>query len=336
MPILLTADPGLEDVVLAELSELGYRGEARPYGFAGLVATEGPAGPLFRLRSVHHLIEERAHLRLPGPRLEDAVAALSRVAFPELGPRASFAVRVRRRGEHGFKSPELERALGAVLVERYRAPVNLTAPRFLVRVDLFGDRALVGLQLTQRPLSKRYPKRYAPPAALKTTVAYGLLRLARVEDGGRFLDAFTGSGTIAIEAAQVFPRLAVDAVDKNPRALEGAAQNAEAAGVAGRVRFLAGDARRLLAFLPPGYDAIAANPPYGRRLGRGEDLRALYARFLDQVAGLLCPGGRLAMLAKKRGMLVRLVRERPGLRLLHQRVVELGGLYVGLFLIERR
>ncbi len=336
MPLLLTADPGLEDVVLAELADRGLAGEARPYGYAGLVRTEGDAAGLLDLRSVHHLIRERAHLTLPGRGLGDAVAALSRVAFPELAGGASFAVRVHRRGEHGFKSPDLERALGAVLVERYRAPVDLEAPDLPIRVDLFDRRALVGIQLTRAPLSRRYPKVYAPPAALKTTVAYGLLRLAGVGGRGRLLDPFTGSGTVAIEAAQAFPGVAVVALDIRPRAVAGAQANAAAAGVAGAVRFLRADARRLVGVLPPGFDWIVANPPFGRRLGRDLDLRALYARFLDQAALLLRPGGRLVFLAKRRGMAARLVAERPALRLRHRRVVELGGLYVGLFLVERR
>ncbi len=335
MALLLTADPGFEDVVLAELADRGYRGEARPYGYAGLVRTDADVAGIEGLRSIHHAVFERASCLLPSTDLGSAVRTLAGVPFPELGPETTFAVRVHRRGDHGFKSPDLERALGAALVERYQAPVDLENPRVLVRVDLFEARALVGVQLTRAPLSRRYRKVYAPPAALKTTVAYGLLRLAGVRGEGRLLDAFTGSGTIAIEAAQVFPGVRVVAVDKNPRAVAGAAANAAAAGVAGRIHFLVADARKLIGQLPPGFDWIVANPPYGRRLGRSEDLRALYARFLDQAAVILKPGGRLVLLAKRRGMTVRLVRERPALRLRHLRVVELGGLYVGLLLIER-
>jgi len=333
--LLLTADPGLEDVVLAELADRGYRGEARPYGYAGLVRTNADAAEIGSLRSIHHAIVERASRLLSSTDLGSAVRAIADVPFPELGPAVSFAVRVHRRGDHGFKSPDLERALGSALVERYRAPVDLENPRVLIRVDLFGARALVGLQLTRAPLSRRYRKVYAPPAALKTTVAYGLLRLAGVRGEGRLLDAFTGSGTIAIEAAQVFPGIRVVAVDKNPRAVAGAVANAASAGVEGRIRFLVADARKLAERLSPGFDWIIANPPYGRRLGRNEDLRALYGRFFDQASLILNPGGRLVLLAKRRGMAVRLVQERPELRLRHLRVVELGGLYVGLLLIER-
>ena len=330
---LLTADPGLEDVVLDELAERGARGERGP--LPGLVFAEGAReGDLLALRSVHHVVRPLAEGELGGSGLEDALRALGGVPVPGLGPGVSFAVRVFRRGEHGFKSPELERALGAVLVRRYRAPVELEDPDLLVRVDLFDRRFLLGLQLTRRPLSLRYPKVYAPPAALKTTVAYGMLRLLGVE-GERLLDAFTGSGTIAIEAAQAFG-LEVWGLDKNPKAVAGARENAAAAGVAGRVRFLFGDARRLLEHFAPGsFDYVVANPPYGKRLGRSENLFWLYHDFLRSAHAVLRPGGRLALLVLKRGWVDRILRRVGGFSLVHRRVIEVGGLYPGLFVLRR-
>ncbi len=337
MRLLLTADPGLEDVAASEAGEKGYAPLAtRPHGYGGLllVEGEGPA-PLLSLRSVHHVAERLGEGVLPGRGLEDALSALLPLDLPELAAGASFAVRVHRRGEHAFRSPELERALGARLVARYGAPVDLENPDLLLRVDLFQDRFFVSRQLTRRPLSRRYPKVYAPPAALKTTVAYGLLRLMGVRGPGRLLDAFTGSGTIAIEAAQAFPDLEVMGLDKNPRAVEGARANAAAAGVTG-VRFFHGDARRLEAFEDESLDYLTANPPYGRRLGRQENLRALYARFLAEAERVLRPGGRLGLLVQRRGWIDPLLRKRPALRRRHVRVVELGGLFVGLFVLERR
>ena len=330
-------DPGLEDVTRAELAERGLSGTPRPYGYAGLVLAEAPAAePLFSLRSVHHVVEDLGRARLSGRGLEDALSALDPFAIPGLGPNTSFAVRVHRRGSHGFQSPELERAYGAVLVERYRAPVNLTAPDLLVRVDLFEDALFLGLQLTRRPLSIRYPKVYAPPAALKTSVAYGLLRLLELKAGDRLLDAFTGSGTLAIEAAQAFSPAEVVGIDKNPNAVAGARKNAGVAGVSESIRFLNADARFLEQFFPKSvFDVVVANPPYGKRLGRSENLYRLYLDFLRSAKTVLRPGGRLGVLVLKRGWMDRLVREVGGFSLLHRRVIELGGLYPGYFVYRR-
>ncbi len=336
MRFLLTADPGLEDVTLDELRERGLSGEARPYGYGGLLFAEAPeAAPLFALRSVHHVVRFLGHAHLSAPTLEAALGALSRFSLPGLGPGVRFAVRVYRRGKHDFKSPELERAYGAVLVERYRAPVDLERPELRVRVDLFEDALFLGIQLTDRALSLRYPKVYAPPASLKTSVAFGLLHLLGARRG-RLFDAFTGSGTIAIEAAQAFPGLEVLGIDKNPKAVLGARENARAAGVAERVHFARGDARRLSeAFGEGSFEFVVANPPYGKRLGRSENLFRLYLEFFAEARRVLRPGGRLGFLVLKRGWVDRIARRVGGYRLLRRRVLEIGGLYPGYFVFER-
>ena len=67
--------------------------------------------------------------------------------------------------------------------------------------------------------------------------------------------------------------------DGDPRMIELARANAEAAGVAGLVEFRSGDARELVR--PAGSDTglVIANPPYGERLGERDALAPLYRAF---------------------------------------------------------
>jgi ribosomal protein L3 glutamine methyltransferase len=76
----------------------------------------------------------------------------------------------------------------------------------------------------------------------------------------RVLDLCTGSGCLAILAAQHFPNAQVDAVDISKGAVEVAAQNVAAYGLEDRLTLFRGDL-----FAPLGdarYDLIISNPPY--------------------------------------------------------------------------
>ena len=74
------------------------------------------------------------------------------------------------------------------------------------------------------------------------------------------LDLCTGSGCLAILAAQMFPGAAVDAVDLSPAALEVARKNVDHFGLGERLELLHGD---LFAPLEGRtYDLIITNPPY--------------------------------------------------------------------------
>jgi ribosomal protein L3 glutamine methyltransferase len=74
------------------------------------------------------------------------------------------------------------------------------------------------------------------------------------------LDLCTGSGCLAVLAAQAFPRARVDAADLSRGALAVARRNVAQHGLRGRVRLMKSD---LMAGLGKSrYDLIVCNPPY--------------------------------------------------------------------------
>src|SRR5436190_16627846 len=62
---------------------------------------------------------------------------------------------------------------------------------------------------------------------------------------GRVLDVGAGPGRIAIRIAKLNPALSVDAIDLSRSMLDLAAANAERQGVAQRIRFSVGDAKKI-------------------------------------------------------------------------------------------
>lgn len=346
-----TTNPGLEDIAAeefaAQLQDAGLAGadlQLRPWDLAGHVLARHPGSfaelwPLLsQMRSIHHLLRPLHSFSLPPTEPLAAIQEhLREVEISGLLEARSFRVTTQRTGSHGFSSLDVQREAGAVLVERCGRPVDLDDPGLEVRVDVHGQTCLVGLQLTPAALSKRHPRPYLPRATLRANVAYALLHLARLTgEPGALLDPFCGSGTILLEAATVVPQLELYGSDLDPRAVEGARRNLQVAGLADLVHLQQADACRLCQVYPGArFRAIVTNPPYGVRLGLHLDFSSFYRVFLEQAMEVLAPGGRLVLLVWKHAVFGRMLHRLAGFRVLHQRVVETGGIFPRVFVLER-
>ena len=151
-----------------------------------------------------------------------------------------------------------------------------------------------------------------PRPETEVLVSEAVAHLRSLRRPGRMWDACTGSGCVAIAAARHVPDVSVLATDVSPAAVELAAGNAAAHGLAGRVRCRVAD----LLEVPDDcedwrrVDFLSANPPYvadGEAVDetvRHEPAVAVFAggdglekiRPLIGSAGeLLVAGGKLAM-----------------------------------------
>lgn len=230
----------------------------------------------------------------------------------------------------------------------WRPDVDRTDPDVRVWVHLAGDRAAVGADSTGEPLSHRGYRPRGGPAPLAETLAAGILMLSGYDGSMPLLDPMCGTGTLAIEAALIATATApgvhrrfacerwhflpaetlaaaraearsrvrpaacpIVGRDVDPRAVAAAAANARAAGVGDSIVVGSGDVRKLE--IPgPGW-LIVANPPYGQRLGAGEDLGALY-RDLGEALYRDAAGCTAWLLAGDRE-LIKAIRLRPSRRI---------------------
>ncbi|MFP4329344.1 MAG: methyltransferase [Alkalispirochaetaceae bacterium] len=350
----LTLDPGLEDIVAAEAQErfaaagIGVETTLRPLDLPGHVELSVSGDPpqveplLRQLRGAYYAVRLAGSAELaPGEEpLGPVLRKLREIELPELEEAGSFRVRSRRVGEHSFSSPEVERESGTVLHQRFGTAVKLEEPECTVRVDVTGAVARIGVLATPEALSRRYPWVWRPRVTLRTTIAYGMLRLGafdKLPSGGRLYDPFCGSGTIPIEAASLRDDLEILGSDYDEQSVEGARANAAACGLADRVALFGANALERSKTVEPGsVSAIVTNPPFGVRMAKETNMRAFYHAFLREAATLLKPEGRLVILVGKRRKNFNEAVDGPAsFAVRHVRVIEFGGIYPGIFVLER-
>lgn len=127
----------------------------------------------------------------------------------------------------------------------------------------------------------------------------------------RIVDIGTGSGAIAVALAAHLPEASITATDISLVALMLARRNAERNGVAGRIRFAAGDL--LASVTGEQFDLIVSNPPYvaendrtslavevreyepAQALFAGTEGLAVYRRLIPKAFTALVPGGFLVL-----------------------------------------
>lgn len=247
-----------------------------------------------------------------------------------------------------------------------RPSVDKNGPDLRVHVHLFRDRATLAVDCGGESLHKRGWRRSQGRAPLPEPLAAAGVLASEWDGRAPLLDPFCGSGTIAIEAALIAgdvapglfrerfgferweehdarrwtrlrdeararvahrPKTRILATDVDPERVEDARVNAEAAGVAEQIELAVADARELTP--RRGWNAtLVTNPPWGSRVGEGDDLVDLYQRFGERLREH-CAGYRLALFSGDR----RLTRA-LGLQRLERRAITHGGVALELVLAD--
>jgi len=144
-----------------------------------------------------------------------------------------------------------------------------------------------------------------------------MVRCANIRPGARIADPFCGSGTLLLEALEVYEKkLQCTGLDVSRRSVEGARQNALAEGCSPEIcHFVCTDARGLRRHLTDdSLDAIITNLPWGVQTGHKNvnDLQTMYEIFLRTSWYVLKDGGRIVMFVLRGLQLTRIVRKLGG------------------------
>jgi len=206
--------------------------------------------------------------------------------------------RVRVYGEAG---EEEERAIISTIASRVGGKVSLESPDSEVTAYVDGGGAETYLAISspksmRQDWSKRRPRSRAffHPSAIFPKLSRALVNFSGVQAGGDFLDPFSGTGSLLIEASIIGAEpVGVDVARKMVR---GARRNALKYGQPwlGVVR---GDSRSLPIRQ---VDAIATDIPYGRASSAGGVESSELLSSLTRVAADVLPsGGKLVVMHPK-------------------------------------
>jgi len=312
---------GLEALVGEELQRLSF---PDPVVENGRVRFGGGPAELARaclwLRTADRVVLRLAEF--PAPDFDALYQGVQAVRWEEFLPEdARLVVSARSHRSRLTALPAcqatVKKAMVQALRRRYpRERFPESGPLYAVDLALDRDQAVLSLDATGEGLHRRGYRRRAGLAPLRETLAAALVLLSRWEPSRPLADPLCGSGTIAIEAAQLGlglapgrlrrfaaeswphlpqsvwnearaqarvsaqgpgPSMSLQASDRDEGMVRVARENARAAGVERAVRFRVQPAEEFRSDEP--YGCLICNPPYGERTGEAGEVEELYRRL---------------------------------------------------------
>ncbi|MEP4052500.1 MAG: class I SAM-dependent RNA methyltransferase [Litorimonas sp.] len=316
--IFLVTLPGLEEFLLAEAREQGFK---KPKAISGGVLIQGGWSEVWRanlvLRGASKVLarigEFRAHHLA---QLDKHARNFPWADFLAPGHSVKVEVSTNRKSEI-YHSGAAEQRFERAIAETFGARIadRLEDTDILVKVRIARNLVIISLETSGTALHKRGYKQAMGKAPLRETIAAMTLRACGYKRKEPLLDPMCGSGTYPIEAAEIAGNLMAgrersfafeklvsynpEAVkkmkedwftrepvshfygyDKNANVIESAKANAARAGVGDACQFAAGPLSKLQPPEgPPGL--VMVNPPYGERIGNKKELLGLYREFGD-------------------------------------------------------
>ena len=159
----------------------------------------------------------------------------------------------------------------------------------------------VGAQLTARPLSLRDYKVENIKGGMNPTIAYAVNTLCSLDSAKSYLNIFSGSATLLIEAGLLNPKLKFLGFDKDKKSNSLAIQNITKAGLIRSIQIKTADI-----FEKPDFgkfDVITSDLPFGMLVSKDDDLEKVYQAFVEYCENALNPGGKLVVYTSEHELL---------------------------------
>lgn len=209
--LFVTCSQGMEELLIAELSELGFSETLK--GFRGVYVRDGTLDAICRINYCSRLAS-RVLLPLARFRCRDK-NALYREAdtidwLKYIPAKKTIAIDANVAHHPGFRnSLYAAQVMKDAICDQYRARtgqrpnVHPSEPDVQLNLFIHNDDATISFDTSCVPLHKRGYRQESVEAPLRETLAAGLLRIAQYKGNEILFDPCCGSGTILIEAALI-------------------------------------------------------------------------------------------------------------------------------------
>nr|XP_044989208.1 THUMP domain-containing protein 3 isoform X1 [Jaculus jaculus] len=258
-----------------------------------------------------------------------------------------FRVTCNRAGEkHCFTSNEAARDFGGAVQDHFKWKADMTNFDVEVLLNIHDNEVIVGIALTEESLHRRNITHFGP-TTLRSTLAYGMLRLCAPQPTDIIVDPMCGTGAIPIEGATEWCNCYHLAGDNNPLAVKRTANNIASLLTKSQIKEgktswgLPIDAVQWdicnLPLRTGSVDIIVTDMPFGKRMGSKKRNWNLYPACLQEMSRVCRPGtGRAVLLTQDKKCFTKaLSRMGHVWRKVHTVWVNIGGLHAAVYLLRR-
>ncbi|KAM7040967.1 tRNA (guanine(6)-N(2))-methyltransferase THUMP3 [Acridotheres tristis] len=258
-----------------------------------------------------------------------------------------FRVTCNRAGDkHSFTSNEAARDFGGAVQEHFQWKADMTNFDVEVLLNIHNNEVVVGIALTEESLHRRNITHFGP-TTLRSTLAYGMLRLCDPQPTDIIVDPMCGTGAIPIEGAAEWPNCYHIAGDNSPQAVKRAANNicsllrkneskdsSTALGVP--LDVIQWDICNL-PLRTGSVDIVVTDMPFGKRIGSKKKNWDLYPACLMEMGRICTPGtGRAVLLTQDKKCFAKALSRVGHIWRRAQTVwVNVGGLHAAVYLLRR-
>ncbi|XP_048346323.1 tRNA (guanine(6)-N2)-methyltransferase THUMP3 [Sphaerodactylus townsendi] len=257
-----------------------------------------------------------------------------------------FRVTCNRAGDnHSFTSNEAARDFGGAVQDFFQWKADMTNFDVEVLLNIHNHEVVVGIALTEESLHRRNITHFGP-TTLRSTLAYGMLRLCDPQPADIIIDPMCGTGAIPIEGAAEWPNCFHIAGDNNPQAVKRTANNILSLLKQIQSKESLSDSKPIdsiqwdicnLPLRTGSVDAIVTDMPFGKRIGSKKKNWDLYPACLMEMGRICRPRtGRAVLLTQDRKCFAKALSKMGHIwRKSHTIWVNVGGLHAAVYLLKR-